>query len=122
MKTDRHLHLRLQIGGLIADDVGGHRHLVVAFHVHEMKAVAVLIHVLMLAILDESADRKSTRLNSSHPSISYAVFCLKKKKILMPGQFTGVWSLSVRWESKKAFSETCYRTPSTSTCSLRRCK
>src|SRR5438876_6637933 len=26
------------------------------------------------------ADRKSTRLNSSHPSISYAVFCLKKKK------------------------------------------
>src|SRR5690348_18220543 len=27
-----------------------------------------------------SADRKSTRLNSSHPSISYAVFCLKKKK------------------------------------------
>src|SRR5438876_5805868 len=27
------------------------------------------------------ADRKSTRLNSSHPSISYAVFCLKKKKL-----------------------------------------
>src|SRR5438876_8298297 len=26
-------------------------------------------------------DRKSTRLNSSHPSISYAVFCLKKKII-----------------------------------------
>src|SRR5207245_3447052 len=26
------------------------------------------------------ADRKSTRLNSSHGSISYAVFCLKKKK------------------------------------------
>src|SRR6266487_1663255 len=25
-------------------------------------------------------DRKSTRLNSSHPSIAYAVFCLKKKK------------------------------------------
>src|SRR5689334_24121705 len=28
----------------------------------------------------EIADRKSTRLNSSHSSISYAVFCLKKKK------------------------------------------
>src|SRR5438876_5535396 len=28
----------------------------------------------------EKLDRKSTRLNSSHPSISYAVFCLKKKK------------------------------------------
>src|SRR5438477_6840112 len=27
-----------------------------------------------------SGDRKSTRLNSSHMSISYAVFCLKKKK------------------------------------------
>src|SRR5690348_17653718 len=30
--------------------------------------------------LFEAEDRKSTRLNSSHPSISYAVFCLKKKK------------------------------------------
>src|SRR5690242_21019041 len=29
---------------------------------------------------DSPADRKSTRLNSSHMSISYAVFCLKKKK------------------------------------------
>src|SRR5438876_1961581 len=28
---------------------------------------------------DFTEDRKSTRLNSSHPSISYAVFCLKKK-------------------------------------------
>src|SRR5438309_9051516 len=28
----------------------------------------------------EISDRKSTRLNSSHSSISYAVFCLKKKK------------------------------------------
>src|SRR5690348_18070731 len=29
------------------------------------------------------SDRKSTRLNSSHPSISYAVFCLKKKTELI---------------------------------------
>src|SRR5207248_7183305 len=29
---------------------------------------------------DERRDRKSTRLNSSHRTISYAVFCLKKKK------------------------------------------
>src|SRR3712207_8386049 len=29
----------------------------------------------------EHEDRKSTRLNSSHANISYAVFCLKKKKI-----------------------------------------
>src|SRR5437868_14770365 len=32
-------------------------------------------------ILFFETDRKSTRLNSSHVSISYAVFCLKKKKI-----------------------------------------
>src|SRR5438876_1960260 len=33
-----------------------------------------------LAAASESRDRKSTRLNSSHPSISYAVFRWKKKK------------------------------------------
>src|SRR5690606_41425161 len=32
---------------------------------------------------DHPADRKSTRLNSSHVKISYAVFCLKKKNIYM---------------------------------------
>src|SRR5690606_40249981 len=32
------------------------------------------------AALDIKKDRKSTRLNSSHVKISYAVFCLKKKK------------------------------------------
>src|SRR2546430_11680387 len=31
--------------------------------------------------LVQNVDRKSTRLNSSHSQISYAVFCLKKKKI-----------------------------------------
>src|SRR3712207_7481131 len=32
----------------------------------------------------ESKDRKSTRLNSSHANISYAVFCLKKNNHLQP--------------------------------------
>src|SRR3712207_7914680 len=32
---------------------------------------------------NNSADRKSTRLNSSHANISYAVFCLKKKNELL---------------------------------------
>src|SRR5438309_7032013 len=32
------------------------------------------------AVRGDRRDRKSTRLNSSHSSISYAVFCLKKKK------------------------------------------
>src|SRR3712207_8135093 len=31
-------------------------------------------------VVDRGLDRKSTRLNSSHANISYAVFCLKKKK------------------------------------------
>src|SRR5256885_13317742 len=33
--------------------------------------------------VDRAGDRKSTRLNSSHLVISYAVFCLKKKKTLL---------------------------------------
>src|SRR5688572_31855689 len=33
-----------------------------------------------LPVDDDLEDRKSTRLNSSHSQISYAVFCLKKKK------------------------------------------
>src|SRR2546426_6050500 len=35
---------------------------------------------LLTELESQSADRKSTRLNSSHLVISYAVFCLKKKK------------------------------------------
>src|SRR3712207_8038724 len=36
--------------------------------------------------LNPLLDRKSTRLNSSHANISYAVFCLKKKKTTTPRQ------------------------------------
>src|SRR5688572_32213135 len=36
--------------------------------------------VVIDAVNHEVVDRKSTRLNSSHSQISYAVFCLKKKK------------------------------------------
>src|SRR3712207_6960790 len=38
------------------------------------------VHVQLEQLLVRDADRKSTRLNSSHANISYAVFCLKKKK------------------------------------------
>src|SRR3712207_7360134 len=48
---------------------------VVTAGVSEVDGVAVDIAV---------ADRKSTRLNSSHANISYAVFCLKKKKSYKP--------------------------------------
>src|SRR3712207_8007709 len=39
----------------------------------------------LLTVLEQlsPADRKSTRLNSSHANISYAVFCLKKKNTLL---------------------------------------
>src|SRR3712207_8279316 len=61
------------LGGL--QEVGRGRRLVVA---------GVARHVALQAGRglrgEERADRKSTRLNSSHANISYAVFCLKKKK------------------------------------------
>src|SRR5207248_4430990 len=42
-----------------------------------------LLHILILGVwifmIIKTRDRKSTRLNSSHRTISYAVFCLKKK-------------------------------------------
>src|SRR3712207_8687720 len=44
------------------------------------QAVAVGDQVDVVDPAARRADRKSTRLNSSHANISYAVFCLKKKK------------------------------------------
>src|SRR2546430_9166564 len=41
------------------------------------------------------ADRKSTRLNSSHSQISYAVFCLKKKNIFDPPRSTDLSASAV---------------------------
>src|SRR5690625_5992865 len=40
----------------------------------------VVVHLSFLPEGGDAPDRKSTRLNSSHVAISYAVFCLKKKK------------------------------------------
>src|SRR5207244_11103853 len=44
--------------------------------------------VVVIATEATVRDRKSTRLNSSHQIISYAVFCLKKKKKKQPPQCT----------------------------------
>src|SRR6266568_4284365 len=46
----------------------------------EAAGARVFLEPQAAAYLDDKVDRKSTRLNSSHSSISYAVFCLKKKK------------------------------------------
>src|SRR5258708_16991809 len=40
----------------------------------------IFLHIFLNVLLSNGRDRKSTRLNSSHQIISYAVFCLKKKK------------------------------------------
>src|SRR5207249_9620468 len=45
-----------------------------------LRALSVDSGYSSAAIQERVLDRKSTRLNSSHVSISYAVFCLKKKK------------------------------------------
>src|SRR2546427_9368271 len=39
-----------------------------------------LLHAVDFTLVGAPQDRKSTRLNSSHSQISYAVFCLKKKR------------------------------------------
>src|SRR5258707_7127576 len=53
----------------------GQRFVSIAFH-----DVADRVDELDVDAVTTRSDRKSTRLNSSHANISYAVFCLKKKK------------------------------------------
>src|ERR1035438_4126186 len=48
--------------------------------VHKPELDAQLVSESIALQLEKRVDRKSTRLNSSHLGISYAVFCLKKKK------------------------------------------
>src|SRR2546422_10531202 len=52
----------------------------VVFDRHSERVSLQLQHDVELDVLLAEGDRKSTRLNSSHGYISYAVFCLKKKK------------------------------------------
>src|SRR5688572_31856901 len=70
-------------------DVGGKNDRLVGAHLLDeiadlvflvgIQAVGGLVQDEHVGIVDERLDRKSTRLNSSHSQISYAVFCLKKK-------------------------------------------
>src|SRR5207249_8110480 len=54
----------------------------------------------------DAEDRKSTRLNSSHVSISYAVFCLKKKNLTKVPVPFGFHPVMVRGETDFLFEET----------------
>src|SRR3712207_8902608 len=74
------------------------RHIVVMDHHRQGREridSAVLSYVEPYAssaseMVAEVVDRKSTRLNSSHANISYAVFCLKKKKIYNSHNITNI--------------------------------
>src|SRR5690606_41088859 len=74
----------------IAEFAGGQVNLDPAFFRKQRHGVAFVCYgvpvELVICVVGEAVlvtgDRKSTRLNSSHVKISYAVFCLKKKKIV----------------------------------------
>src|SRR3712207_7079893 len=58
----------------------GHRARVRQRRLTSLRYATVVAAPDRLAMTPSIVDRKSTRLNSSHANISYAVFCLKKKK------------------------------------------
>src|SRR2546430_6965245 len=67
---------------------------------HEQLAQARALASDLAKMLAGATDRKSTRLNSSHSQISYAVFCLKKKKTILTvcrSFNTPAWHYSTTW-------------------------
>src|SRR5256885_4695109 len=52
----------------------------------------------------KAPDRKSTRLNSSHLVISYAVFCLKKKRILLQPRMEPASASDTRWAARRCWT------------------
>src|SRR3712207_8262249 len=80
-RSHQHLVDRLDAALLAAGP--GDLHLAVVKHLGRLgdRLEAELQPLLLELPLEQAGqDRKSTRLNSSHANISYAVFCLKKKK------------------------------------------
>src|SRR3712207_8359000 len=75
----RSLHILPSLGGLALDELSG-ENIGELLRRMRIKGYAVGTTNRVLIILKYVLDRKSTRLNSSHANISYAVFCLKKKK------------------------------------------
>src|SRR3712207_6954362 len=68
------------VAGLVTAVAAGYP-LLVRLRLPRVAAVVTGQAVLPLLTADVVEDRKSTRLNSSHANISYAVFCLKKKNV-----------------------------------------
>src|SRR5207253_10392669 len=66
--------------GLVVSDWADIENLYTRDHVAATPKDAVRMSVMAGVDMSMVPDRKSTRLNSSHVAISYAVFCLKKKK------------------------------------------
>src|SRR5438445_2336970 len=64
---------------VLADGMGGYNAGEVASGMATTVIITELQQLLEKRVPYEIEDRKSTRLNSSHANISYAVFCLKKK-------------------------------------------
>ena len=60
-------------GGVLSDDT-------ILIDIDDSDQSEILMNIVEELQLDCKVDRKSTRLNSSHGYISYAVFCLKKRK------------------------------------------
>src|SRR2546430_8514783 len=54
----------------------------------KLSLIGGVLSLYSVRLLALGLDRKSTRLNSSHSQISYAVFCLKKKKTINPTRCT----------------------------------
>src|SRR5699024_11664540 len=75
------------------EDFGEHIEVEFLYNADKLDEV---IYQTTLSELKTMTDRKSTRLNSSHVSISYAVFCLKKKKIIEHGNLHTACILSIR--------------------------
>src|SRR2546430_12286758 len=87
MATNGHLHdrlIRLLRDRLHLDVPSADTDLVETGLMDSLQFVQLVLHLEedfgIHISLEDLGDRKSTRLNSSHSQISYAVFCLKKKK------------------------------------------
>src|SRR2546429_6075492 len=72
-------HRRLAMGMDVGGESGGSMATPNVVPLIDILLVLIIIFMVITPLIPK--DRKSTRLNSSHGYISYAVFCLKKKKI-----------------------------------------